>query len=135
TCPARQPLLGMATMLGVLTAMGNRVVALPSPAHAWTAADFAQACDSSDIPAGVVNLVSGNPAELAPVLADHDEVAALFHCGAAGLTADLETRSAGNLKPVRAFCDLDWSALPPEALLSLVEEAMQVKTIWVPYGA
>lgn len=134
-CPTAQPLLGMATMLGALLAMGNRVVAVPSPAHAWTAADFAQACDSSDIPGGVVNIVSGDPADLAPVLADHDEVAALFHCGDPVLAAALEERSAGNLKPVQVLAGIDWASLPPDALLSLAEGAMQVKTIWVPYGA
>ncbi|MRX51919.1 aldehyde dehydrogenase family protein [Paracoccus sp. S-4012] len=134
-CPEAQPLLGMVTLIGALIAMGNRVVAVPSPDQAWLAGDFAQLCDSSDVPGGVVNLISGDPAELAPVLALHDEVDALWHQGASALTRRLEEASAGNLKPVRRHGVADWAALPPARLLRLAEEAQQVKTIWVPYGA
>lgn len=134
-CPEAQPLLAMTTLIGGLIAMGNRVVAVPSPDQAWLAGDFAQLCDSSDVPGGTVNLISGNPAELAPVLAMHDEVDALWHQGATALTARLEDAAAGNLKPVRRHGIANWSALPSAQLLALVREAQQVKTIWVPYGA
>ena len=133
-CPDRQPLLSMATLIGTLIAHGNRVVAVPSPAQALVAGDLAQLCDSSDIPAGVVNLVTGDPAVLAPVLAAHDEVDTLWHGGDPALTARLETEAAGNLKPVRRMSFADWSALPPPVMHDLTRAAVQTKTIWLPYG-
>lgn len=134
-CPDHQPLLSMVTLIGTALAMGNRVVAVPSPAHAWLAGDLAQLCDSSDVPGGVVNLITGDPAELAPVLALHDEIDALWHQGAPELLATLEAASAGNLKPVRAVPVADWAALSAAQLLALAHDAQQVKTVWVPYGA
>ncbi|PZO68265.1 MAG: aldehyde dehydrogenase [Paracoccus denitrificans] len=134
-CPDAQPLLSMVTLLGAALAMGNRVVAIPAPGQAVLAADLGQIINGSDVPGGVVNFVTGDPAELAPVLALHDEVDVLWHQGAPDLLAKLETASAGNLKPVRHAPVADWAALPPAALLGLVEDATQVKTVWVPYGA
>ena len=134
TCPDRQPLLSLVTLTGALIAMGNRVVAVPPPSQAWLAGDFAQLCDSSDVPGGVVNLVTGDPAPLARTLALHDEVDALWHQGPASLTAGLEDASAGNLKPVIRHAVTDWT-LDPARLLALVESTQQVKTVWVPYGA
>ncbi|ARJ70995.1 aldehyde dehydrogenase family protein [Paracoccus contaminans] len=133
-CPHRQPLLSMVTMIGAAIAMGNRVVCIPDPRQAWLAADLAQLCDSSDVPGGVVNLVTGDSAALAEVLALHDDVDALWHQGAPGLTARLEAAAAGNLKPVIRHAVADW-AMDPAALLALIAAGQQVKTIWVPYGA
>lgn len=134
TCPHRQPLLSMTTLIGASIAMGNRVVCVPDPRQAWLAGDFAQLCDSSDVPGGVVNLVTGDPAALAQVLALHDDVDALWHQGGASLTGPLEAASAGNLKPVIRHKVTDW-AMDPAALPALVQAGQQVKTIWVPYGA
>nr|HRO16182.1 aldehyde dehydrogenase family protein [Paracoccus sp. (in: a-proteobacteria)] len=135
TCPHHQPLLSMVTLIGALVAQGNRVVAIPAPAQALAAADFAQLCDSSDVPGGVVNLVTGDPDVLAPVLAAHDDVDALWHGGDPDLTGGLEAASAGNLKPVRIDAGRDWAALPGPALRELIGAAVQSKTIWIPYGA
>ena len=59
-------------------AAGNRVVAIPAPRHARAAGDLAQILATSDVPGGALNLLSGDPAELAPALASHDEVDALW---------------------------------------------------------
>jgi len=134
TCPDAQPLLSMATLIGAALAMGNRVVAIPAPAQAWVAGDLGQLMDSSDVPGGAVNIVSGDPAELAPVLAAHGEVDAFWHAGDVALTARIETAAAGNLKPVRRL-SAQWDKMPSRAVRALMEEATQVKTIWVPYGA
>ncbi len=134
-CPTVQPLLSMVTVLGALIAMGNRVVAVPDPRHALLAGDLAQLCDSSDVPGGVVNLITGDPAELTPVLAAHDDVDALWQMGDAALTARAEAEAAGNLKPVFSQVPADWAGLPGGGLRPLLRDAVQVKTIWVPYGA
>ena len=79
--------------------MGNRVVLVPSQRLPWIAADWVQLLETSDIPAGVVNLVTGQRDELAPVLAAHADVDALWCLDAAPeLATQLETLSAINLK-------------------------------------
>ncbi|WP_134725604.1 aldehyde dehydrogenase family protein [Paracoccus luteus] len=134
-CPLGQPLIGMVTLIAGLIAQGNRVIAVPDPAQALVAGDLAQLCDSSDVPGGVVNLITGDPAVLGPVLAAHDDVDALWHAGDAALLARLETEAVGNLKPVRAHpAALDWAALPMPMLRSVIADAVQTKTIWLPYG-
>ncbi|WP_112874165.1 aldehyde dehydrogenase family protein [Paracoccus endophyticus] len=135
-CPLGQPLIGMVTLIAALIAQGNRVVAVPDPAQGLVAGDLAQLCDSSDVPGGVVNLITGDPAVLGPVLAAHDAVDALWHAGDAALLARLEAEAAGNLKPVRVHpATLDWAALPLSLLRSVIADAVQIKTVWLPYGA
>lgn len=129
-CDDRAPLSALIAGVGALLAAGNRVVAVPSARHALVAGDLMQLIATSDVPGGALNLLTGDPAELAPVLAAHDEVDALWLADPA-LRAAVETAAAGNLKPVMA-------GLPPSdpaGLARLLQGATQVKTIWVPYGA
>ena len=129
-CDDRAPLSALIAGVGALLAAGNRVVAVPSARHALVAGDLMQLIATSDVPGGALNLLTGDPAELAPVLAAHDEVDALWLADPA-LRAAVETAAAGNLKPVMA-------GLPrsdPAGLARLLQGATQVKTIWVPYGA
>ena len=129
-CDDRAPLSALIAGAGALLAAGNRVVAVPSARHALVAGDLMQLIATSDVPGGALNLLTGDPAELAPVLAAHDEVDALWLADPA-LRAAAETAAAGNLKPVMA-------GLPPSdpaGLARLLQGATQVKTIWVPYGA
>ncbi|MGL1682673.1 aldehyde dehydrogenase family protein, partial [Vibrio parahaemolyticus] len=79
-------------------ALGNRVVATPSQRHPLIATDFYQVLETSDVPAGVVNLVTGERDVLAKTLAEHDDVAAHWYFGSAAGSAMVERASAGNLK-------------------------------------
>ena len=135
-CPDEAPLLALVSLLAPAIALGNTVVAVPSERWPLAATDFYQVLDTSDVPGGVVNLVTGRRDELAPVLAAHDDVDALWYFGDAEGSAAVERLSAGNLKRTwvdhgRARDWLDARAGEGEAFL---RQATHVKNIWVPYG-
>lgn len=132
-CPDDRPLLGLVSLLLPALAMGNRAVAVPSRSAPLAAIDFAQVMDTSDIPAGVVSLVTGPHDELAATLARHDGVDAMWYVGARAATVEAE--SAGNLKPTWTEAEgaRDW--LSPEGQgRTFLERATQVKTVWLPHG-
>jgi len=134
--PREAPLLGLAATLGPLLALGNTVVAIPSTANPLPAADWIQLFETSDIPAGVVNVVTGRREELVPTLADHDDVDGVWCFGTQREGEEIERRSTGNLK--RTWCALgsgrDWMKADEEAE-TFLRHATQIKNIWVPYGA
>ncbi len=135
-CPDEAPLLGFISTIAPLLAMGNRVVAVPSAAHPMSATDFYSVLETSDVPAGVLNIVTGDTAELAKTLAQHNDVDAVWAFGSAELSAQVERDSIGNLK--RTFVDygnaIDWQdPVAGEGELFL-RRATEVKNIWIPYG-
>ncbi|HPD93293.1 MAG TPA: aldehyde dehydrogenase family protein [Pararhodobacter sp.] len=134
-CPEEAPLLGFVSTVLPAIAMGNRVIAVPSQANPVPALDLVQVLDTSDVPGGVVNIVTGPRAELTDTLAKHDDVAALWVFADATTCANAETQSAGNLKPVWTDpLTRDWSG-PQGQSREFLRRAVQVKTVWVPYGA
>ena len=130
-CPDDQPLLALARLAGTALAMGNTLVVVPSPLAPLSATDFYQVLETSDIPAGTFNLVTGERDELALTLAEHDDVDAVWYAGPRAGWALVEKASAGNMKRT-------WT-LPPSGPLpdtdEILRQATQVKNIWVPYGA
>ncbi|KEO61162.1 hypothetical protein DT23_10535 [Thioclava indica] len=130
-CPDASPLLGFASMVLPAIAMGNRVVAIPSQSMPLLATDLYQVFDTSDLPSGVVNIVTGPRNELAKTLAQHDDVAAMWYCGDARGHEMVKAESAGNLKATWTFENRDWSKAQGRDFL---DRATQIKTIWVPYG-
>jgi aldehyde dehydrogenase (NAD+) len=134
--PDALPLLGLVSMIAPAVAMGNRVVAVPSATYPLAATDLYQIFDTSDLPGGVVNIVTGDRNALARVLADHDDVDAIWYVGDAdGITA-VERASAGNMK--RSWCQAaesgrDWFETT-RASREFLRRATQVKNIWIPYG-
>ena len=138
--PDAAPLLGLLSLVAPAIAMGNRVVAVPSGTMPLIAAELYQLLDTSDVPAGVVNLVTGDADALADTLAAHADVDALWWplgvAGASARAARVEALSVSNLKRMWTSppADGDWlrgeDAEGPEFL----EQATQVKNIWVPYG-
>ena len=133
-CADEVPLLGLVSAMAPAIAMGNRVVLVASEAFPLAATDFYQVLETSDVPAGVVNILTGNHATLAPVLAKHFDVDAVWSFSSTDLATQIETAAAGNLKRtwVNAGQARDWYADPGTAFL---EAATEVKTVWVPYGA
>ena len=132
-CPNDAPLLGFLSLVLPAIAMGNRVVAVPAPSMPLAATDLYQVLDTSDVPGGVVNIVTGPRDDLARTLAEHDDVAALWYCGTAEGGAMVEAASAGNLKPTWVLPNRDWQG-PAGQGRDFLHRATQVKTIWVPYG-
>jgi aldehyde dehydrogenase (NAD+) len=136
-CPDVFPLLGFVSTVLPAIAMGNTVVAVPSARAPLPATDLYQVLDTSDVPGGVVNIVTGQSDELARVLAAHDDVDALWYFGSAEMSAEVERLSTGNMK--RTWVDLgkarNWTDSRQGAGEEFLEEATQVKNIWIPYGA
>ncbi|AWI60799.1 aldehyde dehydrogenase family protein [Sinorhizobium fredii] len=135
-CPPEAPLLGFVSLVAPLIAVGNRVVVVPSEPHPLATTDFYSVLETSDVPAGVVNIVTGQATELAKTLAAHNDVDALWAFGTAELSALVEKLSVGNLK--RTFVDygkaIDWFDRSAAEGQPFLRRAVDVKNIWIPYG-
>ncbi|RVT82650.1 aldehyde dehydrogenase family protein [Rhodobacteraceae bacterium CCMM004] len=132
-CPHEAPLLGLVATVAPAIAMGNRVVAVASEPFPLAATDLYQVLDTSDVPGGVVNILTGDHAELAPHLAGHLAVDAVWSFSGADISATVERESAGNLKRtwVNHGRGRDWTRTDADAFLAA---ATEVKTVWIPYG-
>ncbi len=131
-CPDEAPLLAFVSLVMPAIAMGNCVVAVPSAAHALIATDFYSVLDTSDVPGGVVNIVTGDANALSVTLAEHEGVDALWYVGDAAGAAKVEAQSAGNLKATwTASNAIDWTRAEGREFL---RRATQVKNVWTPYG-
>jgi aldehyde dehydrogenase (NAD+) len=135
-CPTDAPLLGFLSLVLPALAMGNTVIAVPSEGYPLITADLYQLFDASDVPAGAVNIVTGYVSQLLKVLAEHDDVDAVWSFGDEASAAAAKAMSIGNLKQVwtnegRA---IDWFNPKLAEGRWFLEHAIQVKNIWVPYG-
>jgi aldehyde dehydrogenase (NAD+) len=135
-CPSEAPLLGLVSLVAPAIALGNRVVAVPSERHPLSATDLYQVLDTSDVPAGVVNIVTGERDALARVLAEHDQVDAVWYVGPAEGCAMVERASVGNMKQTWTNDGKarDWFDPAQSEGAAVLGHATQVKNIWVPYG-
>ncbi len=134
-CPAEAPLLGLISCMAPAIAMGNRVILSASEPFPLAATDFAQVLETSDVPSGVVNILTGAQADLAEPLARHMDVDAVWSFGPAALSAVIEKGSAGNLKRtwVNNGRARDWMGAEGEGR-AFLQAATEIKNIWVPYG-
>jgi aldehyde dehydrogenase (NAD+) len=131
-CPNDAPLLAFVSLVMPAIAMGNCVIAVPSSLHPLSATDFYSVLDTSDVPGGVVNIVTGEANGLAATLAEHDGVDALWYVGDAQGATRVEALSAGNLKATWAMSTaIDW---PQAEGREFLRRATQVKNIWALYG-
>jgi len=135
-CPVEAPLLGFLSLVLPALAVGNTVIAVASEAYPLITSDLYQLFDTSDLPAGVVNIVTGYASLLLKVLAEHDDVDAIWSFGDEASAAAAKAMSVGNLKQVwtnegRA---IDWFNPKLAEGRWFLEHATQVKNIWVPYG-
>jgi aldehyde dehydrogenase (NAD+) len=136
--PEAPSLLGLVSLVGPAVALGNTTVVIPSTAHPLAATDFYSVLETSDMPGGVVNVVTGERHALAAVLADHFDVDGLWFFGGPedqGAVRAVEAAAAGNMK--RTWCSLvarDWAAAPQGEGREFLRRATEVKNIWIPYG-
>lgn len=135
-CPEAFPLLGPVSLLLPAIAMGNRVVLIPSQSQPQLALELIQVLETSDLPGGVVNIVSGPRDELARTLAAHEDLDALWYFGSSAGARAVEEASAGNLKPVWSEPGgaRSWATGAGQGR-EFLARATQLKTIWLPYGA
>jgi aldehyde dehydrogenase (NAD+) len=131
-CPDEAPLLGFVSLVMPAISMGNRVIVVPSSSHPLAATDFYQILDTSDVPAGVVNIVTGERDVLAKTLAEHDDVAALWYFGSKAGSAMVEKASAwqseAGLGQSGHSAPLDREFRQGREFL---RRATQVKNIWI----
>jgi len=135
-CPAQTPLLGFFSLVLPLIAAGNTVVAVPSEIYPLITGDLYQVFETSDLPGGVVNLVTGRTTELLKVLAEHDDLDAIWCYGDEEMCATAKALSVGNLKQVwtNEAREIDFFSEKQGEGRWYLEHAHQVKNIWVPYG-
>ena len=132
-CADEAPLLGLISTVAPAIAMGNTCVVVPSDAFPLAATDFYQVLDTSDLPGGVVNIVTGAHSDLMKTLAAHDDVDAVWYFGSDDLSEMIENEAAHNLKRtwVNQQCARDWTQTDAQEFL---RHATDVKNIWIPYG-
>ena len=135
-CPADTPLLGFLSLVMPAISTGNTVIAIPSEKYPLITADLYQVFETSDLPDGVVNIVTGHASELMKTLAEHDDVDAIWCFTDEASAAAAKSLSVGNLKQVftnegRA---IDWFDVKQGEGRWFLDHAVQVKNIWVPYG-
>ncbi len=136
-CPNENPLLGFISLVAPALALGNRVVAVPSEAHPLSALDLYQVLDTSDLPGGALNIVTGAADELARTLASHFDVDAVWrHDGSEAGCAEVERLSAESLKRTwtGGAKGRDWFDTKQAAGRTVLQHASQVKNVWIPYG-
>jgi len=136
SAPVQKPLLNFISLVMPAIAMGNRVVVSPSELYPLAATDLYQVFDTSDLPAGVVNIVTGKQDELADTMAKHDEIAAMWYFGSQKGSEMVERESVGNLKAtwVNYGKEYDFFDNNIGQGREYLRRATQVKNIWVPYG-
>jgi aldehyde dehydrogenase (NAD+) len=135
-CPNDAPLLGLLSLVLPVLAMGNTAVVIPSETYPLIMGDLYQVFDTSDLPGGAVNLVSGYPSQLLKTLAEHDDIDAIWCFADEASAAVAKSLSVGNLKQV--FTNegrvIDWFDPKQGEGRWFLQHATQVKNIWVPYG-
>ena len=134
--PENSPLLSTISLIAPAIAMGNRVVMIPSQKFASVALELVQTFETSDVPAGVINIVTGNKQELAEQLAGHAEADAMWCWADPELVSSVESISAKDLKRlwVNDDADRDWIDPMQGEGLEFLRNASEIKNIWTPYG-
>jgi acyl-CoA reductase-like NAD-dependent aldehyde dehydrogenase len=133
--PRSPSLLGLVSVVAPIIVSGNAVIVMPSQRSPIPAVTLAEVLATSDVPAGVVNVLTGDPAEVMPWLATHADVNALDLAGVddPALAAELERGAAGTIKRVRRPAgDVDWTADPG---IGAMRAFVETKTVWHPKGA
>jgi aldehyde dehydrogenase (NAD+) len=135
-CPDEYPLLAFVSLMGPAIARGNTVVMIPSQVHPLSATDFYQVLDTSDVPGGVVNIITGDRDHLMKTLIEHEDVDSVWYFGTAEGSYHTEYESAANMKRtwVNYGIARDWLNNEEGAGHEFLHEGTQVKNIWVPTG-
>ena len=132
--PQESSLLGLVSVVAPVIVTGNTAVVAASTARPLAAITFAEVLATSDLPGGVVNVLTGPQADTAPTLASHMDVNAIDLTGTLGneeVATSLEVAAADNLKRVRRPQPEDWTADPA---LDRMTWALETKTVWHPIG-
>ena len=125
-------LLGLASTIAPIIAGGNTSILLAAETKPLCAVSFAEVINSSDVPEGVVNILTGKPGELFSQFASHMDVNAVVYCGnEESIQKEMQQKAAGNVKRVLIYKDVNWlseKGQSPYYILDLQE----IKTTWHP---
>ncbi|KAL0993593.1 hypothetical protein UPYG_G00110230 [Umbra pygmaea] len=137
--PDSSPLLSMVSLLAVAVAMGNAVVMVPSPKYPLPALEFIQVLQTSDLPGGVVSIITGGRDQLTQALANHSVIKAIWYWGNMEGCQYLQHTCSSPLKNLWLHCQEEvtdgggaWSQLPLSLLEEMWRQAVQWKSIWIP---
>ncbi|KKC38186.1 aldehyde dehydrogenase [Devosia epidermidihirudinis] len=134
--PTARPLLGSIALIAPALAMGNTVVLVPSSQSPLSLTDLYQVIETSDVPNGVINIVTGDSVTLAKTLAEHDGVDGLWFAGSAEASTMVEKASISNLKQTWTTRGLNYDLADRRFEGDyFLAKATQVKNVWIPYGA
>ncbi|MEX2282240.1 MAG: aldehyde dehydrogenase family protein [Gemmatimonadota bacterium] len=135
-CSDDAPLLGFVSTVMPAIALGNSIVVVPSERFPLIATDLYQVFDTSDVPGGVINIVTGLRSELTDTLAAHDDVDGMWYFADDDGSATVERLAAGNMKRTWVSYGLarDWYNAEQGEGQEFLRHATQIKNIWVPYG-
>src|SRR6266568_1454796 len=129
------PLLGFVSLVAPAVAVGNTVIVIPSETNPITATEFYTVLETSDVPDGVINVVTGAKDQLAKVLAEHDDVDGMWYFGTAAGVKAVELASAANMKRTWTSArGRDWLDPREGEGREFLRHASEVKNIWIPYG-
>ncbi|XP_068606185.1 aldehyde dehydrogenase family 16 member A1 [Brachionichthys hirsutus] len=139
--PDKNPLLSMVTVLGAAIATGNAVIMVPSQRYPLPALTFIQVIQSSDLPPGLVNIVTGSRDQLTVALANHSVIKAIWYWGSAEGCQYLQYTCANPLKTLCLECQrdeegkdggMDWTRCHSSLLEEMWRKAVQWKSVWIP---
>jgi len=135
-CPDDAPLLGLLSLVLPVLAVGNTTVVIPSERYPLVVGDLYQIFDTSDLPDGAVNMVTGSASQLLKTVAEHDDVDAIWCFRDEASAAAAKSFSVGNLKQVftNEGRNIDWFDAKQGEGRWYLQHAAQIKNIWVPYG-
>jgi aldehyde dehydrogenase (NAD+) len=135
-CPDESPLLAFISLLAPALAMGNSIVVVPSEVAPLSATDFYQVLETSDMPAGTVNIVTGTRSDLADTLSSHAGVDAIWFHGDTETATMVEAQAAANMKRswVSQGVSYDWYDQKQGENDEFLRASCQIKNVWIPYG-
>lgn len=130
--PQHSSLIGLVSVVAPAIAGGNTCVVLASQSKPLCAVTFAEVLNSSDVPGGVVNILTGNPTELLPYFADHMDVNAIVYCEkSADAHKLIKEKAALNMKRVLIYDDKNWMKPDAESPY-FIGDTQEIKTTWHP---
>ena len=133
--PDEFPLLGFVSLVAPAIAVGNTVIVIPSEPNPLAATEFYTVLETSDVPSGVINVITGAKDALAKVLAEHDDVDGTWYFGTAAGVKAVELASAANMKRTWTSARTrDWLDTRQGEGREFLRHATEVKNIWIPYG-
>lgn len=134
-CPKEYPLIGFVTLTSIAICGGNTVVAIASEKNPFVASSFGEVLNSSDVPAGVINILTGDYTELMPHMAGHMDINTLIYAHEdTSLAKEAQILGAENLKRVRFYEDIDWLDDEDAESPYLIMDTQEVQTTWHPIG-